>query len=218
MKIKSGVTALMFLLIIGCTETKNSTNKEDTEKSHAFFEQAKTYFDKQDFETAVTMLDSALVYETNYVSAIATRASALFNLGKYDMALKEYNRAIELFPQDEINRPGLASLYLERGDTHYTLEDFEHAIADFDKSIELNPENAIAYVYRGDARDNAGLINEAIADYTKAIELNPNYADAYYNRGVTNKNSEKKDAACADFKKAAELGSEEAKTQLSDCK
>ena len=105
-----------------------------------------------------------------------TIISALLTIKKvsYDLAVQEYNKALEINPEffEAVNNRGLA--YYEKGE-------FDHAISDYTKALEINPPYDMAYYNRANAYARGkGLYDLAIADYDKAIEINPRYALAYY--------------------------------------
>jgi tetratricopeptide (TPR) repeat protein len=62
--------------------------------------------------------------------------------GRYDEALAEFDRAIELDPAD-------ASAIACRGQALQNMERYEEALGDFSRVIELNPEDAFAIARRG---------------------------------------------------------------------
>ena len=121
-----------------------------------------------------------------------------YNLKDYYGAIADYNKAIELNPND-------ASAYYNRGISKDDLEDYYGAIADYNKAIELNPNDASAYYNRGISKRKLEDYYRAIADYNKAIELNPNYTNAYINRGVSKRKLKDYKGAIADYTKAIEL-------------
>src|SRR5258708_31861676 len=61
---------------------------------------------------------------------------------RYDKALADLNRAIELDPADALD---IAS----RGETYRRMERYEEALADFSRAIELNPGYTSAIASRG---------------------------------------------------------------------
>ncbi|KAL0916486.1 hypothetical protein M5K25_014006 [Dendrobium thyrsiflorum] len=62
----------------------------------------------------------------------ANRAVCFSKLGKYDDAIKESNKALEL-------NPSYVKALIRRGEAHEKLEHYEEAIADMKKIIELDP-------------------------------------------------------------------------------
>ena len=127
--------------------------------------------------------------------------------GQYAVAIKDFDKAIELNPNDAnahygrgIAKAGLkqhfaaikdfdmtielkedyADAYHNRGIAKHSLEQYDSAIRDFNTAIQLDPNNARAHYNRGLANGQLGQYTTAIIDYDKAIELNPNYAYAYY--------------------------------------
>jgi tetratricopeptide (TPR) repeat protein len=210
----------VFLMLSNACDPKNKNREavSDPDLADEYFQKAQAAFDEEDYTLAVSLLDSALMYQADHASSLTTRASAHFNLGNYQQALKDYHQAIERWPKNDENKKQLALLYLERGDTYYTLENYNDAIADFTQAIDLDPDNAIAYIYRGDARDYAGQSKEAILDYNKAIELEPANGSAYYNRAIAKKNIDDEKGACADFREALRLGFADAQPYLAACK
>jgi lipoprotein NlpI len=92
------------------------------------------------------------------------------------LAIKDYDKAIELRPDDAIT-------YVDRGIAYDDKEAYDLAIADYSLAIALNPKYTIAYNDRGISYKNKGDYDLAIKDYDRAIELDPQFARAYDDRG-----------------------------------
>jgi tetratricopeptide (TPR) repeat protein len=118
--------------------------------------------------------------------------------GDQDKAIADFNKAIQLNPNDAV-------AYSNRGLAWNKKGDQDKAIADFNKAIQLNPNFSIAYNYRGIALYKKGYLDKAIADFNKAIQLNPNDAVAYNHRGLAWYKKGDLDKAIADFNKAIQL-------------
>jgi tetratricopeptide (TPR) repeat protein len=86
--------------------------------------------------------------------------------GDKDLAIADFNKAIELKPQYTEAYYYRGAIWLNKGDKNL-------AIADFNKAIELEPRYTGAYVMRGETRWIMGDKDLAIADFNKAIELEP---------------------------------------------
>jgi len=126
------------------------------------------------------------------------RGFGLVISGNHTDAVKAFNKAIELNPQD-------AQAYNIRGITYGILGNYQQEIKDFDKAIELNPRDAQAYYNRGVSYSNLGNRLQAIKDYNRAIERNPQDAKTYYNRGISYHELGNYKQAIKDFDKAIEL-------------
>ena len=118
--------------------------------------------------------------------------------GKYDEAISDYTKALEIDPT-------LAEAYGNRGTTYGRKGQYDKAISDFTKALEINPKDALAYYNRGLAYYNKGQYGEAISDGTEALKINPRYAAAYYNRGLAYGRKGQYDDAISDFTKALEI-------------
>ncbi len=92
------------------------------------------------------------------------RADESIVKGEFDLAVNDYNKAIELNPKDAV-------AYLNRGRAYHNKTNYDLAIADFDKVIELNPKETSAYLNRGNAFEKKGNAQQAIGDYKKVVEL-----------------------------------------------
>ncbi|MCA2908482.1 MAG: tetratricopeptide repeat protein, partial [Microcystis sp. M034S1] len=150
----------------------------------------------------------------NQAINLAPRAAWYYNRGnlyyyqqKYDLALSDYDKAIEL-------NPNYAYAYYNRGNLYKNLQKYELALADYDKAIELNPNYAKSYYNRGVLYYDQKKYELALADWNKAIELNPNFTDAYYNRGNLYYNQQKYDLALSDYNKAIDINPNDAGAYL----
>ncbi|MDR1346049.1 MAG: tetratricopeptide repeat protein [Bacteroidales bacterium] len=167
-----------------------------------------------------------------------TRGNTYYDKCDYDKAIEDYNKAIELNPDDanaynnrgnayalkcdydkaieDYNKsielePGLAEVYNNRGNIYAEKGDYDHAIEDYNKTITLNPDIADAHNNRGTAYGKKGDYDKAIEDYNKAIKLKPDYAGAYNNRGSAYNDKGDYDKAIEDCNKAIALNSDDAK-------
>ncbi|MEI9406671.1 tetratricopeptide repeat protein [Mesorhizobium argentiipisi] len=129
----------------------------------------------------------------------AVRSGETFwDAGKYDQAIEEYEKAIELDPRT-------ASAYVGRGTSLIQKGMYDAAIDDFDKVIELYPTYSDAYIGRAVAWTNKNELDRAIADYSRVIELHPQYAPAYFARGTVWFTKGGCEPAIADFDQALKL-------------
>lgn len=129
-------------------------------------------------------------------------AEKLIELGKFDQAIAECTKAIELDPK-------FARAYCDRGFAYLSKGEYDKAISDSTEAIELRPSPAwasFAYYVRGAAYRINNQYDKAIFDYNKVIELNPEFAaEAYYNRGLIYYYKDQFDRSISDYNKTIEL-------------
>ena len=135
------------------------------------------------------------------------RGNACYNLGLYDLAIANYDKAIQLEPND-------AHAYNNRGVSKKNLGQHFAAISDYNKAIQLKPTLAEAYINRGNVKADLGQHFAAISDYDKAIQLKPDDAKAYHSRGYAKAALGQHFAAISDYDKAIQLKPDDAKAYL----
>jgi len=74
--------------------------------------------------------------------AYCERGTAHYNVGEYDQAILEYNKAIEI-------NPVYHKAYNYRGNCYYHKGEHDRAILDYNKALESNPYFAYAFNNRG---------------------------------------------------------------------
>ena len=136
------------------------------------------------------------------------RAQDKFELANYEDAIIDYNKALELSP-DEI-----CLVYSMRGNAKRNLGDFTGAISDQNKALEFDPLYADGYFYRSIAKYKMGDFSGSIDDYTRVIQINSKDSDAFFNRANVKKEIGDIKGACDDWRKAADLGDDEAEKLL----
>jgi tetratricopeptide (TPR) repeat protein len=123
------------------------------------------------------------------------RGVAYHRLGQPKLALDDFNRAVQLFPE-------YAAVYNNRGNTLMALNVPREAIKDFDRAILLAPGYAAAFNNRAGAFTKLGQNADAIRDYTKAIELLPASPAPLSGRGRVYLAEARPHAAMRDFSRA----------------
>ena len=112
----------------------------------------------------------------NYSSAYLNRGVLYYNKNKYNDAIKDYNKSIEL------NSTAIG--YNNRGSAYQQLREYDLAILDFNKSIEIDLFYFNAYKNRGVTYRLKNDFEMAIADLNTAAELKEDDGEVYYNRAM----------------------------------
>lgn len=137
------------------------------------------------------------------------RGVSLYYRGLVPAAAKEFEKALELNPEDAATYNNLA-LSLTK------LDRPEEAISSFKKAIELNPEFAEAYSNLGLVYYEKGDYEEAVDLFSQALEKHENYASAYVNLGNALHQQNRYEEATKSWEKALEIdpGCEEARRAI----
>ena len=97
-------------------------------------------------------------------------------LGKWDQAILDLSKAIELAPNAD-------AAWNERGIAYFRQGKWEKANADFARAADLNPANPIYWSNRGDSFGKLGQHGKAIKDFSRAIDLKPDFTTPWHLRG-----------------------------------
>ncbi|WP_260734822.1 serine/threonine-protein kinase [Tunturiibacter lichenicola] len=98
--------------------------------------------------------------------------------GKRDLALQEFQHALDLDQRNALALRGLARVYQHSGRNADAETTFKQAIA-------LQPNDWEGYNLLGNFYSEQGRYPESISEYKRAIDLTPDNAEAYLNLGAT---------------------------------
>jgi tetratricopeptide (TPR) repeat protein len=103
-------------------------------------------------------------FDSNDAWGWRNKGGALYFLGKYDEAIKCYDKSIEIDPDNPVvwNNKGLALNSLGK---------YDEAIKCYDKIIEIDPNDADAWNSKGLALNSLGNYDEAKKCYDRSREL-----------------------------------------------
>jgi tetratricopeptide (TPR) repeat protein len=147
-------------------------NEESTNPSETYFYRGNLHYYRGDYGTAVVDFTRAISL-TEFVEAYSNRGVSYNDMGEYELALADYNQALELNPES-------AEAYNNRGVNYNDKGEYELALADYNRALELNPEYAGAYYNRGLNCLAMEDDNCVIASFSGFIQLRPDPTSDYY--------------------------------------
>ena len=161
-------------------------------------------YDEERYEVTVEMFTALIEHseiETQWRPvALGWRGQTYRWMKRYEEALKDFDRGIELDPK----YPCTIS---RRGETYGLMKCYSEALKDFDRAIELDPKYKWVSASRGETYRLMERYEQALKDFDRAIELDPKFAWAIANRGSTYLMLKRYNEALADFNSAIDLDS-----------
>jgi len=153
---------------------------------------------KGDREGAIEALGWALSRGEHW-RFLDLRAWQNFWLQRYDQALADFDRLLQIRPRFASALQGRARVLLKQGN-------YDRALVDLDVAVRMAPRNASYLRHRALALKKLERLDAALADLDKAVELAPDNKEVRYSRGYFYLYDLKQPArALADLKRATEL-------------
>ena len=90
------------------------------------------------------------------------------NLNKYQSALENFNKTIEI-------NPNFFEAYNNKGNVLTRLNKPNDAIENYNKAINLKPDNINSHIFKAHILSNLNKTEEALSSYEKAFKINPEY-------------------------------------------
>jgi eukaryotic-like serine/threonine-protein kinase len=113
----------------------------------------------------------------NSIPAVYVTLGRIHNVtGKHDLAMQEFQRALQLDPRNADAEAGLAMAYENAGRIH-------DAEAAYQKAAAMRPDAWVGYESLGAFYDRQNMYPQAVAADQRAIELSPDNAQVYSNLG-----------------------------------
>ena len=149
---------------------------------------------------AETAARKALAIDNTLSEAVASLASykALYEFDFAD-ALKEYERAIQLNPNDATPHHWLAVDTLANTGQH------ERELAEMKRALELDPLSLVLHTNLGNAYLHNARLNDAIAEFRKTLELDDSFYFAQWSYGMALELQGRIPDAIAQYEKAATI-------------
>lgn len=158
-------------------------------------------FNEKQVKDDITDLDKAIALDPEIAYYYRLRASRYNYLKQYENALADYEKLLELEPDDE-------ELHLATAYCKFNTDKFAEAIEGIDTYLKMTEGSGDDFLYwtRGNANYELGNFEEALKDLSKSLVLKET-ADSYYYRGLVNFRLQHFIQAYKDFASALELNS-----------
>ena len=178
-------------------------NEDVYQRARSLNNSALIFFEREDYAQAIERYSKAIELYPNEFYQYSNRADAYRMFEKYDLALKDYNKAIEL----DKNNP--AERYDDRANFFIQQKDYTSALKDLDNAIELAQEKGFYLNNRGDFYNEYLNNNDkAIEDFKKAFQLSSlvfEKSRSLNNMALIYFGQEKYDLAIEAYSKAIEI-------------
>ena len=138
-------------------------------------------------------------------------AIVLFQLKKYDSAIKQWQNAIKLKPDYYFGFNNLGNAFLLK-------ENFDQALKNYDKAIKINPNYHEAIYNKANVFLKLKDFSNALKYYEEVLSLKADYVSAYQGKAIVYKKVEKFDKAINEWQKVITLNprNENAHVQMGD--
>ena len=127
------------------------------------------------------MADKAVQNDKYSAEVYDARAIVYYEMGEYEAAETDLDRAVELMPSR-------GSSYVNRALVRYHRNNLRGAMDDYDMALYVEPGSFYALYNRGLLRMNVGDDNLAIEDFDKVLEIDPDNTMARFNRAILREN------------------------------
>lgn len=172
----------------------------------AWLDRALSLHNEEKYLEAIKWYDKVLGTNNTYHKfALNNKGLALFKLNRYDEAILLYDKALDMYPNEEI-------LWDNKGLCFLNSEKYDEAIKCFDSVLNINPNSTDALHKKSVTLSNKGLslakidkLNEAIELYDKALQIYPCFAIAWHNKAMALLIQGKYDDALKCFDRSLEI-------------
>jgi len=156
----------------------DSASAEEGDKA---LQRAFEHVDSAEFNEASEAFDLAIRLGCQYLPlALNYSGTFAFIRGDPDVAFTDFNKSLDLDPNQSQVWAKRASVHMEKGtpvsdEEAKMLGNRDAALADFAKAIEVDPQDPDVYYHRGQVRFLMGDFFDAAADYAHSAELDKKF-------------------------------------------
>ncbi len=156
------------------------------------------------YKKALDLYNEVIDVDPNIAHAYAYRSLTLIQLGRFDGAIQDSKKAMELSQERGVKLLSLSNL----GTAYLKVAEYELAVSAFEELLTLDKNDPIPYFLLGESFKGIGgeeFLKKAEESYTSAIEIDDTYALAYFFRAGVKQKIGDEVGANEDFKTACEI-------------
>ncbi len=142
-------------------------------KAEAYYCRARPKYDMKDYVAVADDCSKAIELDSNYYAALEMRGDAYDYLGKTELALLDYNKAIKLKPMQR-------DAYYQKTVLLANKNRLPEIVEMLDEYLKLNPDDIELQSQNIQCKLRIKKFKEAIVDLEKIIKKDPEDGTAYY--------------------------------------
>jgi len=146
-------------------EQKNKREESDKEKTLG-----NAAYKKKDFETALSHYEKAYEIDDTNIAVLTNKAAVLYEMGKYDEAIKVCEDAVEHGREVRADFKLIARAFHRIGNAYHKKGDLDNAIKFYNKSLAEHRTPQVLDVLRKTEKEKAEAAKLAYHDVAKADE------------------------------------------------
>ncbi|OKH31534.1 hypothetical protein NIES2119_28415 [[Phormidium ambiguum] IAM M-71] len=157
----------------------NYRNRDVKWNATDWFNRGEYLFRRRYYSQALSAYNAAININPNYYNALVSRCATFNQILKYEKALVDCNKAIEISPNSRNTR-----VWVIRGHVFAGMGQYEESIASYDRAIAINPNNSHAWGGRCNTLNFLRKYEQALPNCEKALQIRPQLHSAWHNKGV----------------------------------
>ncbi|MBX7095830.1 MAG: tetratricopeptide repeat protein [Flavobacteriales bacterium] len=163
------------------------------------YAKSRPLYDMGKYREVYESCTKALEIDPNYYDALTMRGNVLDYMGMWQQALRDYEAAIKIRPDEIYAYRQIAILYNNR-------KEFDKSAAAISAYLNRNPENSLMLIERSKINFSNKGFQHIVNDMNTVLRLEPKNGFAYLIRAVAFDSLGKVDLACKDAQMAQQLG------------
>jgi tetratricopeptide (TPR) repeat protein len=149
---------------------------------NCYFERARIFLDKGDFDSALRDMNEALARYPNHAEILCRRAIIYKTMKRYHEAAEDLDRVVDRFGDRDTPSELRFNLYATLGHCQLQMGRHELAIQAYDKALRIKPKSLVCLVERACASRDLEDYDKALEDLSAAIVNWPNSPEPYLER------------------------------------